>query len=1029
MTPTELSDRVAIQYPDRERIGDTVVQFTRRVGGRPFAVYYLDCGNQIPTTLDELRSYQDRVIGGRYFQGAQSLQWSNYLYFVTDAERLHAPATAGIRELLEQDRTVARKFLIDENELGGVLKPDVVSADPTSETSVLSTWNTVLAQNGLGRAIWNDNDLPRRLTLLETAAPSARSASEPTSPSTVKPGQWLKRLQMDHFRDYPLLRDVPFGLVNLIFGPNASGKTSLMEAIELFYCGRTKRSPGSSAGYDLTATLADGTKEHATDTRPQKLFRDRNLAWYGQLEVKTHDLYLSFARFNFLDTDAAVRLADDTDSIEKDLSKLLIGPAAAKTWENMSKVLQAGRARLKELRDDDRRLQKQIADIDALLQTLSSGSGSDLLRERLQNMLQVQNWQPPADDDPDDVAARVIGPLAELVPLVHQVAALPLSPSPSRSALARYIRTAATARDKASNDIAALAALEQQIGVVSATLASAREASTILDRAKRLVAAGLPTRMATRDRLRQAVAQLSNQVTGINAAAMTTLATARPAAIATAFLTQARQNRTAAAQVSRDLNAQQNRLKATRTRSLNLAEELRSIARQYLSESKDESECPLCHTWFKPGELVAHINRELTKQFHSSEQELETRVRAADVAARNATAEEAAAAAAVAFAQRAELNPNATLAQVSAALTAASVTLAEQSQQLRAVEAELQTLERQGIRWADLDPLRVELVRRRFLVSGWTDGAVTATAAAIAKSSNDLDKALAEHTRNADKLKQQLTVTLGSAIATSRDGRVALTGLEQQISIATTLAGKLATLARQLRIPMNKPLGELAVEAEAIRAVALELQSAIQQESDNNAVRTQSTATRAQLLQEVEKLAPRIKNLATATNVLQRLQRDHSIDDAMKDALQRNRAAIESIFVQIHTPHEFSGLGEKITELCRRNGKISDLAQISTGQRAALGLSIFLAQNMKLVDAPPVILIDDPIAHVDDLNCLAFLDYLREIALSRRRQIVFATANDKLAAIFERKFDFLGQPDFHKIELHREAPSPVATIQ
>jgi DNA repair protein SbcC/Rad50 len=107
---------------------------------------------------------------------------------------------------------------------------------------------------------------------------------------------------------------------------------------------------------------------------------------------------------------------------------------------------------------------------------------------------------------------------------------------------------------------------------------------------------------------------------------------------------------------------------------------------------------------------------------------------------------------------------------------------------------------------------------------------------------------------------------------------------------------------------------------------------------------------------------------------------------------------------------------------------LQSLAQISTGQRAALGLSIFLAQNMKLVDAPPVILIDDPIAHVDDLNCLAFLDYLREIALSRRRQIFFATANDKLAAIFERKFDFLGQPDFRKIELHREAPPPVATL-
>lgn len=94
--------------------------------------------------------------------------------------------------------------------------------------------------------------------------------------------------------------------------------------------------------------------------------------------------------------------------------------------------------------------------------------------------------------------------------------------------------------------------------------------------------------------------------------------------------------------------------------------------------------------------------------------------------------------------------------------------------------------------------------------------------------------------------------------------------------------------------------------------------------------------------------------------------------------------------------------------------------QISTGQRAALGLSIFLAQNTQLSSAPPVILIDDPIAHVDDLNSLSFLDYLREIILTDRRQLFFATANDKLATLFERKFDFLGSEKFRRINLYRE---------
>jgi ABC-type lipoprotein export system ATPase subunit len=140
----------------------------------------------------------------------------------------------------------------------------------------------------------------------------------------------------------------------------------------------------------------------------------------------------------------------------------------------------------------------------------------------------------------------------------------------------------------------------------------------------------------------------------------------------------------------------------------------------------------------------------------------------------------------------------------------------------------------------------------------------------------------------------------------------------------------------------------------------------------------------------------------------------------METALKRNRVGIEAIFGRIHAPAEFSGLGKQLTTLVRKTGgTLTTLSQISTGQRAALALSIFLAQNAQLRTAPPVLLIDDPIAHVDDLNSLSFLDYLREVALAGGRQILFATANEKLATLFERKFDFLGQEKFRRYDLHR----------
>ena len=92
---------------------------------------------------------------------------------------------------------------------------------------------------------------------------------------------------------------------------------------------------------------------------------------------------------------------------------------------------------------------------------------------------------------------------------------------------------------------------------------------------------------------------------------------------------------------------------------------------------------------------------------------------------------------------------------------------------------------------------------------------------------------------------------------------------------------------------------------------------------------------------------------------------------------------------------------------------------MSTGQRAAYALSLFLSMNKSLVAGPPVILMDDPIAHIDDLNILSFLDHLRDIAINGSRQIFLATADAKLAGLFRQKFRFMGEDGFREFKLAR----------
>ena len=109
---TQLRDHMAHCFSDVEQVADSVVRATRKSGDSPFAVYYIDIGEQLPSTPEALTHYQDRVIGKHYFEGRKSLQWSNYLYFVVSEEQSRSGAIRQARILIEGDRAYARKFVV-----------------------------------------------------------------------------------------------------------------------------------------------------------------------------------------------------------------------------------------------------------------------------------------------------------------------------------------------------------------------------------------------------------------------------------------------------------------------------------------------------------------------------------------------------------------------------------------------------------------------------------------------------------------------------------------------------------------------------------------------------------------------------------------------------------------------------------------------------------------------------------------------------------------------------------------------------
>ena len=349
--------------------------------------------------------------------------------------------------------------------------------------------------------------------------------------------------------------------------------------------------------------------------------------------------------------------------------------------------------------------------------------------------------------------------------------------------------------------------------------------------------------------------------------------------------------------------------------------------------------------------------------------------------------------------------------------------LAQAQSRRRALNAEVLALESQGLSLTKLEQIAAQLQPLGYSLAEFSGEVVNRLLFAIDRNLVTSSRTLETESKQTAELQQMLEANLGSAASGVQDLKSALSQLRERLATTESLLARLREFSFTFPWAAERSIAELAVEAESIRNVAAELQAAIGRETQAKAAYTESTTRKIRLERELADLRPRLNRLADAYSALEQLQNEHSLRSAMESALQQNRDAVEKIFSRIHSPAEFQGLGSNWTTLIRKaDGSNASLKEISTGQRAAFALSIFLAQNAQLSVAPPVVVFDDPIAHVDDLNSLSFLDYVREVVLTDRRQIYFATANAKLATLFERKFDFLGEEGFRRFDLWREAP-------
>jgi DNA repair exonuclease SbcCD ATPase subunit len=176
---------------------------------------------------------------------------------------------------------------------------------------------------------------------------------------------------------------------------------------------------------------------------------------------------------------------------------------------------------------------------------------------------------------------------------------------------------------------------------------------------------------------------------------------------------------------------------------------------------------------------------------------------------------------------------------------------------------------------------------------------------------------------------------------------------------------------------------------------------------------------------QLEDINNKLKRCNHAINVLSEVR---GLAQYGEDFVRSNFEMISQLFVALHSPNEFECLewtnDDKIIAKRKGSDKKCAIHQMSTGQRTSVILAVFFIMHLVMESAPQFLLLDEPVANMDELNVVGLFDFLRQLTIARGTQLFITTANPQIATLFRRKFSLLGDR-FRSFHLRRDIEGPV----
>ncbi len=1003
--------------------------------GTPYQIIYVDCSDnwkQDDFGPKKLENYLEKYLLKDYYSHSGPLQWNFYYAFIstqtTISKAQHRKAD------IEKDELYSRKFVWSPAELDSWLTRIDQLSHPVAkkiEQDLSGVWINRLKENKLD-AIFLDGSIEQGVTSYMNGKPKIAPAdpvgNTKTPSGSNPPISLIRRLTVHQFRDCHNGKHYDFGQVNLLVGVNGSGKTSLLEAIELLLCGRSYRNKNASVDNVEIEALIDGYRKPLLFSQGSlKTYKQRDKEWYNNADQKFNRLDVSFSKFNFYNTDAAYILANPRKSEKEETSirhafeAIALGQNVNDLESDMVKYLERFKKekrgyekQVNETESEVKKERKLINDIAAITDnpaTFLAAIFKDASKKKwvlgttkketalqkifasadahLKSLSQLLKWS--------SITTR--GELLETLTTYRQ-------------ALKRYKNIEKDIRIKevaASKNTAELFSLQELLELL--------EELTTYYRFKRLgelpgLAKKIETLNAELKNL-QRLQQISTEITAAN----NKITGSKK--LKDLNVTCSTKTKNAEVKLSQ-LTARRELLMQGINQLDRLIKEIKSRGLEFSKLEPNSKECPLCHAEYESAELVRRIQQ--SKRVIRSSSQI-------DVLEQNISD------------IKKEIKLLGEERKILDKYKQAYLILFAGDQYDRSVTVIQSTMKKQLLR---LTPIQKELESLRHLTEQAKASGVDEDRFEELQDEADLHGLKIKTVTSFDKQHQQLKRNIASlqklaqeltkSIRTlSDDKNKLLVGLSishkqsEQLNSRTGSLEEADKLCEKLLLLKtyrnNVSFGDIKSELEGLKKMLHDYEEMHNRKSSNDLRLQASNKRMAELTQKLAAAKLLLERANTAENVISTLMTEHKKTTYLKQFVEGNKDEILEIFRMIHMPHQFEDLlfdNDGSVQLVRKNKRTSSLSEISTGQRSALSLSVFSALNRKLKNGPNLLMFDDPVANVDDLNVLSYFDYLREVAVKGGRQIFFATANENLAFLFSQKFQFL-QKEFVTISLGEKA--------